>query len=76
MSITTWHPTKARATTALRKEGYTEHLLTSASGDHGHGSREYYARPGAALNEHGWPFETANASKVGSRWAATVSPRA
>lgn len=70
MITITYHGTKKAAVRRLFNAGFTEHVDTSESGDFGPGSREYYARPDTPLNDHGWPIETANVSRITSGWAA------
>lgn len=65
------HPrfhSKRDATAYVAGLGYTVHCGTSASGDHGHGSREYYTGPSAELNQYGWPLNTMSVSQVGANW--------
>lgn len=48
----------------IKRLGYTVFVETSESGDHGWGSREYYAKPGTDLR--------GNVSKVGRQWAVSI----
>jgi hypothetical protein len=64
--------TKAAARALAKGSGYTVHHETSESGNHGHGSREYWARPGSAVNQYGRPLDMVTLSRVGSVWSVEI----
>lgn len=66
----TKHPTKAAARAHVKAAGYTVLDSISASGDHGYGSREYYAKPDAPKNQHGATMGCVAISKMGREWYA------
>jgi len=59
--------TKRQCIKKIQAKGYTEQTGEGASGDCGWGSRLYFKKPGARLNEFGHPLEHATASKVPGR---------
>lgn len=64
--------TKAAAVNAVKAAGYTVLHSKGESGDHGYGSRLYFAKPNGPVNQHGWPLERGEVSKVGRVWAYTI----
>lgn len=64
--------TKAQARAKVIAEGFTIHFDTGSSGDYAHGSREYFMKPDAEMNEWGFPKnKNATISKVGNTWHIT-----
>lgn len=66
---------KTQAIAAVKAQGYTHHEGTGESGDHGYGSREYFSKPGCARNTWGAALDTADVSKVGRVWYASINHR-
>lgn len=66
---TEYYPTKRAAIRAIIDAGFTVHDETSSSGDYALGSREYYKRPDAEVNQYGVALNRACASKVPRCWA-------
>lgn len=60
--------TKTKAIAAAKAAGHTALYYTGESGDHGYGSRLYYAAPGAPRNSFGHPLKHAEVSRVGREW--------
>lgn len=60
---------KNQAIAEVVRLGYRIHYNTGESGDHGYGSRLYYKRADAPLNDYGYPLKGhATVSKVGRKW--------
>jgi hypothetical protein len=64
--------TKREAIKKVQAAGYTEFQGEGESGDHGYGSRLYYAKPNAPVNRFNVPLNIATVSKVGREWLTYI----